>query len=218
MKFWKRWISDIRDATRHCSLAQRGAYSALLDEYYSTQAPLSPDPATLHRMANALDAHERNAVNAIVKEFFFLSEEDGLLHNRRADRYLMKELPMMERRLAKAQKGAEARWSKPNAHGEVKEKKPRGNGHDKAAFTLPDWVPAVKWSTWMGLRKANTRKPESQAAAVRQLDKLRSQGHAPDDVLDYCIAGGYQGLFAPPKDTKQPKFDPFNPGPGKAVM
>lgn len=138
MKFWKRWITDIRDATRHCSLAQRGAYDALLDEYYSQERGLPDDMGLLYRMANAFDAAERSAVDTVLKQFFVLSE-DGLWHNARADRYLSEEIPRMVTWHERAKKGAAARWGKPDAHGEVKKKKPRVNGHDALAGFEPFW-------------------------------------------------------------------------------
>lgn len=127
MKFWKRWITDIRDATRHASLAQRGAYDALLDEYYASEAPLPEDAQQLYRIAHAFDAAERNAVDAVVKQFFTLGE-DGRLHNRRADRYLAEELPRMQTWHDRAKAGAAARWAKPDpTTGEVK--KINGSAH-----------------------------------------------------------------------------------------
>jgi hypothetical protein len=66
---------------------------------------------------------------------------------------------------------------------------------------LPEWIAADDWTAWQDHRR-EIRKPltPSQAAAqIRKLTAYRDDGHAPADVIQNSIAGGWQGLFPPDK-------------------
>lgn len=64
---------------------------------------------------------------------------------------------------------------------------------------LPLWVPKERFYEWMQMRK-RIKKPvhlTQVAAVVRKLDRFRSQGYDPEEILDHGIAGSNQGLFPP---------------------
>lgn len=70
-----------------------------------------------------------------------------------------------------------------------------------SSIDLPDWLPVPEWEAFGRFRKQIGHKltPEAAALAVKELDKLRSQGHDPEAVLNQSILRGWKGLF-PVKD------------------
>lgn len=108
----------------------------------------------------------------------------------------------------------------------------RANGKDKSRpkkngalppapeqpFIAPAWLDITKWDSWMKIRPAKARTPDAKRAALERLESFRAQGHDANAILANSLANGWRGLFAPDGAAKPAKFDPFNPGPGKAVM
>lgn len=105
MNWYKRYPGDFMRDTAHLSLAERGAYTALLDHYYASGEPLPGDMRTLCRIAGAQDEDELRAVRRVVAEFFPMNG-DGTRHNTRADKELAKAKAKSESR----RKAAESRW------------------------------------------------------------------------------------------------------------
>jgi uncharacterized protein YdaU (DUF1376 family) len=95
MNFYKRYMGDFGRDTAHLTMIQRGAYNELLDYYYSTEKALPVDPAALYRIAKAMSAAERKAVDEIASQFFPVNG-DGLRHNNRADREIAKHNKQVE--------------------------------------------------------------------------------------------------------------------------
>lgn len=83
MNFWKRYPADYQRKTARLTLAQHGAYTLLLDEFYTTEKPLPADVEELFRICRAMTAMERDAVRSVAEQFFPICE-DGLRHNKRA--------------------------------------------------------------------------------------------------------------------------------------
>lgn len=81
MNYYERHLGDYARDTAHLSMLEHGAYTLLLDRYYATEQPLPADQ--IHRLARARSRDERAAVDAVLAEFFTLS--DGLWHHKRAD-------------------------------------------------------------------------------------------------------------------------------------
>jgi uncharacterized protein YdaU (DUF1376 family) len=75
--------------TRSLSLAEHGAYTLLLDNYYATGQPLENDIAALFRVCGAQTDEERAAIRKIA-ELFFPMNGDGHRHNKRADHEIAK--------------------------------------------------------------------------------------------------------------------------------
>lgn len=66
-----------------------------------------------------------------------------------------------------------------------------------AGFTLPAWVDVSTWSDYVAMR-AKIRKPmtdRAKALAVRDLEKLKAQGHDSKDVLEQSILNSWAGVF-----------------------
>ena len=81
MNFYKHYIGDFQRDTGHLSLIETGAYRALLDHHYATEAPLPKKPSELYRLVGAGTKAERAAVNRILTEFF-LQTETGWVNSR----------------------------------------------------------------------------------------------------------------------------------------
>lgn len=124
MNYYERYCGDYARDTSHLSLAEHGAYTLMLDVYYSTEKALPADLGLLHRMCRAITKIEQASVNRVADEFFPVGQ-DGLRHNRRADRDIAKALP----RIAKARdNGGKGGRPKKNPAGSEKppEEKPNG--------------------------------------------------------------------------------------------
>ncbi len=76
---------------------------------------------------------------------------------------------------------------------------------------LPPWVPAAEWGDFVAMRKAKGKRAPftdaAQAVILRELAKLREQGHDPGRVLQASIASGWSGVF-PLKAAAKPIRDP----------
>jgi uncharacterized protein YdaU (DUF1376 family) len=84
MNHYPRHIGDYLRDTSHLSLLEHGVYSRLLDLYYLNDGPIPGDMQSLCRKIGARTIDERSAVEAIVAEFFRVSEA-GMLVNKRCD-------------------------------------------------------------------------------------------------------------------------------------
>lgn len=78
-----------------------------------------------------------------------------------------------------------------------RDKKPPSPLEGERAFVLPEWVPKPDWNDWLAMRKAKRapNTPGAMTKAVRDMDKLRSEGHKPSDVLQQSTTRGWTGLF-----------------------
>lgn len=88
MNYYEHHIGDYIKATAHLSMLEDAAYRRLIDAYYTKEVPLPADRKACHRLARAFSKPERDAVDAILDEFFTLSD-DGW-HQSRCDEELEK--------------------------------------------------------------------------------------------------------------------------------
>ena len=82
-------MGDYGRDTAHLSLCEHGAYRILLDTYYATEKPLPASPEAIYRLAKAMTAAERKAVDLVAAQFFPVGS-DGVRRNARADREIAK--------------------------------------------------------------------------------------------------------------------------------
>lgn len=117
-------MGDFARKTLHLSLAERGAYNALLDHYYSTMTPLPVDSLSLSRIANAHGEEETAAVRRVAAQFFPVLG-DGMRHNKRAD----EEIEKWHSQSQVNRRAAAARWEKEKqADPDAFERKIRSHG------------------------------------------------------------------------------------------
>ena len=74
MNYYERHLGDYARDTGHLSMLEHGAYTLLMDRYYASEQGIPADQA--YRFARARSQDERNAVDAVLREFFVL--EDGV--------------------------------------------------------------------------------------------------------------------------------------------
>lgn len=74
MNYYKRHIGDYAAATRHLTMLEHGAYTLLLDTYYTTESPLPADLKAAARKAGARSKEEVAAVETVLPEFFTLTD------------------------------------------------------------------------------------------------------------------------------------------------
>jgi len=70
MHYYKHHMSDFNQATRHLSRLERSIYRDLIELYYYTEEPLTPDIGRLCRLVVAIDEQESTAVEQVLNEFF----------------------------------------------------------------------------------------------------------------------------------------------------
>lgn len=105
MNYYERYCGDYQRDTAHLSLAEHGAYTMLLDAYFSVEKPLPKDLSSLYRVCRAMTRFEQQAVKEVAEQFFPVSEVDGLRHNPRADREIAKARPKIEAARINGRKG-----------------------------------------------------------------------------------------------------------------
>ncbi|SDA16341.1 Uncharacterized conserved protein YdaU, DUF1376 family [Nitrosospira sp. Nsp18] len=105
MNYYERYCGDYQRDTAHLSLAEHGAYTMLLDTYFSVEKPLPKELSSLYRVCRAMTRLEQHAVKVVADQFFPVSEMDGLRHNHRADREIAKARPKIEAARINGKKG-----------------------------------------------------------------------------------------------------------------
>lgn len=81
MNYYKRHLGDYAKDAGHLTLAEHGAFTLLLDRYYSVERPITS--AEAYKVCRARTAQERELVDAVLGEFFMLA--DAGWTNKRAD-------------------------------------------------------------------------------------------------------------------------------------
>ena len=110
MNYFEHHIGDYAQATAHLSMLEDGAYSRLIRWYYAEERALPADERSVFRIARAQSKQERDAVKAVLADFFEL-QQDGY-HQKRCDA----EIAAFQDKRSKAQRSANARWSDRRPH------------------------------------------------------------------------------------------------------
>ena len=133
MNYYERYMGDYQRDTGHLSMAEHGAYTILLDTYYSTEKPLPGDMDRIYRLCRAMTKDEQAAVRSVIDQFFPVSE-DGQRHNFRADVEITHARPKMEAARANGKKGGRPRKNekektqqKPSGFSEKTQQEPSSN-------------------------------------------------------------------------------------------
>lgn len=217
MNYYERHLGDYAKDAGHLSMAEHGAYTLLLDRYYSTELPIPAEQ--VYRVTHARSRAEKAAVDAVLDEFFTLI--DGAWVNGRASLEIKK---FEIKRNASRENGTLG--GRPKTQQNQCEEKPAGfvpgseketqqkahqspvtsnqsraedqkqKGGKPPALTLPDWLPESVWADWHAFR--NQRKGWTHKArelSLSTLTKLRAKGHDPTSVIEQSIERGWTGLF-----------------------
>jgi uncharacterized protein YdaU (DUF1376 family) len=99
VNYYEHHLGDYAKNTSHLSMAEDGAYRRLIDAYYIREKPLPGELKDVCRLARANTKPERDAVQAVLSEFFH-KDKAGWRHNRcdaEIERYQAKQ-PRVEAR------------------------------------------------------------------------------------------------------------------------
>ncbi len=135
MNYYERHLGDYAKDTAHLTMIEHGAYSLLLDRYYSTEQGIPNDQA--HRVARARTREEKQAVDSVLGEFFVLV--DGIWINRRCD----EEITKAQTKIKAAQENGK-RGGRPKSNPTQTKNKPSGfsvvseNETQEKAHQTPD--------------------------------------------------------------------------------
>jgi hypothetical protein len=70
--WYPRYVGDYMSKTQDLSLMEHGAYTVLMDYYYSTNQPLPANAQQLHRICRAFAKDEQDALQSVLDKFFFI--------------------------------------------------------------------------------------------------------------------------------------------------
>lgn len=179
MNHYPRHVGDFIRDTVGLSLAERGAYTALLDQYYASEKPLPLDSRERYRMAGAVTKAERSAVDYVVGRYF-KEQADGW-HQKRADL----EIEAYRERSAKARDSVGVRWSKRNTF-VLPTNDPSNSNQNQEPVTSKEKVKGI-----VGLAPDDAPKPpagkELRDAAKRVLDCLNRNAGRKYEPVDANI-------------------------------
>jgi len=87
--------------------------------------------------------------------------------------------------------------SSPEDAQKKKETIPKGTIPKKEIFILPEWIDKDTWGAFLEMRKKKNAVPTERAKQllVKELEKLRSEGYDPNEVLNQSIMRNYTGVF-----------------------
>lgn len=75
MNYFEHHIGDYAEATAHLSFVEDAAYSRCIRKYYAKEKPLPADVKAVQRLVGARTKEEKDAVEAVLNEFFILAED-----------------------------------------------------------------------------------------------------------------------------------------------
>ena len=225
--WYARFPRDYAEATAHLSLAEHGAYTLLLDHYMTAGKPIANAiglPSVCYRICRAQSDDERTAVDSVVAQFFTV-EDDGCLHNKRADIELDKRTNVIESRASAGKLGAQARWKAKEGMANAMANampEPLANAmandmakgmakrctstststkeekKEKASdLELPSNLNRQAWDEWIAYRRER-RLPVGVTALRKHLKALAPFDTATQQgMIDAAIGSSWRSLYAP---------------------
>ena len=211
LNFYKRHLGDYAKDAGHLSMLEHGAYTLLLDRYYTTEKPL-PTRSEAHRVCRARSSSERAAVDAVLDEFF-VSDGEAFL-NRRCEEEIAKaahqrtvnqELGKRGGRPKKTDSETDSKTDSktdsvpirnpsqtPDSRLQTPDTKERAR---KRALPPPDGVNPQTWTDWLALRKAK-KAPVTATVIANATAEAAKAGMSLESFLATWCARGSQGLQA----------------------
>lgn len=220
------YVADYLADSAHLSTVEHGAYLLLIMTYWQRGEALPDDDKKLARICR-IGPREWARMKPVISEFFQISR-GAWFHSRiesELDNVRSKSLKKREGGLARAKQMHSTRLAPAqlsdtdtdtedttdvvsrdagaraagNADGKPPKSEPPAQ---QKAPVIPDWIPTESWDGFVAMRKS-TKNPLSDHGvklAIRELEKLRRDGHDPGAVLDQSTLQNWRGLF-PIKDN-----------------
>jgi uncharacterized protein YdaU (DUF1376 family) len=191
VNFYKRYMGDYGKKTAHLSLMEHGAYTLLLDAFYSTEKGLPAGLPELYRICRAMTNPEKAAVSAVADQFFPVNA-DGLRYNGRASEEMDEAAPAILAAKENGKKGGRPRTKKEPAgfsegtHGESssepKPDSPSLRSGERATSLPKDWKLPGEWRAF-----CKTERPEldPDKVAAKFADYWRGKGGKEGRKLDW---------------------------------
>lgn len=92
-------------------------------------------------------------------------------------------------------------------------KSPKTASFDPYCVELPEWLSPAVWKSWVDYRrdlKKSIKSQQTVTQAINLLERCKSNGYQPEEIINQSIANGWQGLFEP-KRSRQPSRAPVRP-------
>ena len=165
MNFYKHFLGDYARDTKGLSIIEHGAYLLLLQHQYATEVPIPNELPELFRVAGAMTAAERKAVEKVAGRFFPVNG-DGRRHNKRAEEEIEKHRQQVEHNRTAGALGGRPR------------KKPGDNPSGSLDGTRKE----------PGDNPSHSQKPEDSKASDASHRKAAAAPHGPDCPHEKLIA------------------------------
>lgn len=176
MRFYPHHIGDYRSATAYLSNEEDICYRRLLEIYYDTERPITPDTRLLSRQTRVSQA----VVEDILQEFFTLI--DGFWHNGRADG----EISRWYSKSASAKANIEKRWEKNKNNTDVLRTNNKRNTESYQHDTTQDPRPKTKEKPKVkSVGASATRLPADWKPSDEEIDYCKTQ--RPDLILEKVV-------------------------------
>jgi uncharacterized protein YdaU (DUF1376 family) len=184
VNYYERHIGDYLKDTAHLSMLEHGAYTRLLDVYYTREGGIPAADAA--RLVGARSKEERAALAAVLAEFFELRE--GVLIQHRADR----EIQRFQDKQRKASASANARWAKSGGNANASADAMRTHTEGNAPRARPQ-TPDTRPNTKNQERAPVAAPPPERATSLEPVDLA---GHQPTPAGIVCRAMRTVGMQA----------------------
>lgn len=92
-------------------------------------------------------------------------------------------------------------------------KSPKTASFDPNCVELPEWLSPAVWKSWVDYRrdlKKSIKSQQTVTQAINLLERCKSNGYQPEEIINQSIANGWQGLFEP-KGGRQSSRAPARP-------
>lgn len=241
MNYYPHHIGDYASATAHLTALEDCFYRRLLDWYYLDEKHLPIDSRAIYRRVRASSEQEREAVDAVLAEFFHKTES-GYEHTRCEEEIARSHAKSEERREAANKRWSarkptpvmqtpckpDANASSPNAIASVDDAKgmhsqePIANSQEpkekkkeapasRVAPKPPD-VPDEVWVSFGTLRRAK-RAPVTPVALAGIASEAGKAGLTLAEALTVCCEQSWQGFNAEWYANLQARSQPRQQGP-----
>ncbi len=100
--------------------------------------------------------------------------------------------------LTPPQEGGEGADKGDGSQSRQKESRPgRDTNHPNEILPIPSWLNPKDWNDFLAFRKSirAPMNPVAQTRAIAELERLRTEGNDPSDVISQSIVNGWKGLF-----------------------
>jgi uncharacterized protein YdaU (DUF1376 family) len=215
--WYKRDPSAALEGMHHLTLEERGAYNTVLDLIYLRDDHLPDDDRFISGYLG-VDKRVWTRLKTSLVANGKLLLEDGFIRNPRATTEVR---TVVRTRVANTVAGqisgvirAEKSAAKSNDNNKLNgtgvgtdverpfepyKSKSKSKKEEKppTPFALPPWVPSDAWDGWIEARKKKNSAPTERAMmlAVREMEKLRKQGHDPGLLLDHATLNNWKGIY-----------------------